>query len=30
MTPDHPPLAPEEDLAEANVHWTTSSTLSAL
>jgi hypothetical protein len=27
--PNHPPLAPEEDLAEANVHWTTSSTLSA-
>jgi hypothetical protein len=24
--PDHPPLAPEEDLTEANVHWTTSST----
>jgi hypothetical protein len=24
--PDHPPLVPEEDLAEANVHWTTSST----
>jgi hypothetical protein len=29
MPPDHLPLAPEEDLAEANVHWTTSSTLSA-
>jgi hypothetical protein len=27
--PDHPPLAPEEHLAEANVHWTTSSTPSA-
>jgi hypothetical protein len=27
--PDHPPLAPEEDLTEANIHWTTSSTLSA-
>jgi hypothetical protein len=27
--PDHPPLAPEEDLVEANVHWTTSSTPSA-
>jgi hypothetical protein len=26
---DHPPLAPEEDLAEANVRWTTSSTPSA-
>jgi hypothetical protein len=26
---DHPPLAPEEHLAEANVHWTTSSTPSA-
>jgi hypothetical protein len=24
--PDHPPLAPEEDLVEANVHWMTSST----
>jgi hypothetical protein len=23
--PDHPPLAPEEDLAEANARWTTSS-----
>jgi hypothetical protein len=23
--PDHPPLAPEEDLVEANAHWTTSS-----
>jgi hypothetical protein len=29
MPPDHPPLAPEEHLAEANVHWTTSSTPSA-
>jgi hypothetical protein len=29
MPPDHLPLAPEEDLAEANVHWTISSTLSA-
>jgi hypothetical protein len=27
--PDHLPLAPEEDLAEVNVHWTTSSTPSA-
>jgi hypothetical protein len=27
--PDHPPLAPEEDLAEANVRWTTSSTPNA-
>jgi hypothetical protein len=27
--PDHPPLAPEEDLAEANIHWTTSSTHNA-
>jgi hypothetical protein len=27
--PDHPPLAAEEHLAEANVHWTTSSTPSA-
>jgi hypothetical protein len=27
--PDHPPLAPEEDLAEANACWTTSSTPSA-
>jgi hypothetical protein len=27
--PDHPPLAPEEDLAEANVRWTTSSMPSA-
>jgi hypothetical protein len=27
--PDHPPLAPEEDLAEANTRWTTSSTPSA-
>jgi hypothetical protein len=27
--PDHPPLAPEDDLAEANVRWTTSSTPSA-
>jgi hypothetical protein len=26
---DHLPLAPEEDLAEANVHWTTSSMPSA-
>jgi hypothetical protein len=26
---DHPPLAPDEDLAEANARWTTSSTLSA-
>jgi hypothetical protein len=26
---DHPPLAPGEDLVEANVHWTTSSTPSA-
>jgi hypothetical protein len=26
---DHPPLAPEEHLAEANVHWMTSSTPSA-
>jgi hypothetical protein len=26
---DHPPLAPEEDLVEANVHWTTSSMPSA-
>jgi hypothetical protein len=26
---DHPPLAPEEHLAEANVHWTTSSMPSA-
>jgi hypothetical protein len=23
---DHPPLVPEEDLVEASVHWTTSST----
>jgi hypothetical protein len=29
MPPDHPPLAPEEDLAEANACWTTSSMLSA-
>jgi hypothetical protein len=29
MPPDHPPLAPEEDLKEANEHWTTSSTLNA-
>ena len=29
MPPDRPPLAPEEDLAEANVHWTTSLTPSA-
>jgi hypothetical protein len=27
--PDRPPLAPEEDLVEANARWTTSSTLSA-
>jgi hypothetical protein len=27
--PDHPPLSPEEDLAEANARWTTSSTPSA-
>jgi hypothetical protein len=27
--PDHPPLAPEEHPADANVHWTTSSTPSA-
>jgi hypothetical protein len=27
--PDRPPLAPEEDLAEANARWTTSSTPSA-
>jgi hypothetical protein len=27
--PDHPPLAPEEDLVEANTRWTTSSTPSA-
>jgi hypothetical protein len=27
--PDHPPLAPGEDLAEANARWTTSSTPSA-
>jgi hypothetical protein len=27
--PDHPPLAPEEDLMEANARWTTSSTPSA-
>jgi hypothetical protein len=27
MPPDHPPLAPEEDLTEANEHWMTSSTL---
>jgi hypothetical protein len=27
--PDHPPLAPKEDLEEANARWTTSSTLSA-
>jgi hypothetical protein len=26
---DHPPLAPEKDLTEANVHWTTSSKPSA-
>jgi hypothetical protein len=29
MPSDHLPLAPEEDLAEANVHWTISSTLRA-
>jgi hypothetical protein len=27
--PDHPPLAPGEDLVEANARWTTSSTPSA-
>jgi hypothetical protein len=27
--PDHPLLAPEEDIAEANAHWTTSSMPSA-
>jgi hypothetical protein len=27
--PDHPPFAPEEDHVGANIHWTTSSTLSA-
>jgi hypothetical protein len=27
--PDRPPLAPEEDLAEANARWTTSSTPNA-
>jgi hypothetical protein len=27
--PDHPPLAPKVDLAEANARWTTSSTPSA-
>jgi hypothetical protein len=27
--PDHLPLAPEEDLVDANTHWTTSSTPSA-
>jgi hypothetical protein len=27
--PDHPPLAPKEHLAEANGHWTTSSTPNA-
>jgi hypothetical protein len=27
--PDHPPLAPEEHLKEASVHWTTSSTPNA-
>jgi hypothetical protein len=27
--PDHPPLVPEEHLAEVNVHWTTSSMPSA-
>jgi hypothetical protein len=26
---DHPPLAPEEHLAEVNIHWTTSSTPNA-
>jgi hypothetical protein len=29
MPPDHPPLAPGEDLVEANARWTTSSTPSA-
>jgi hypothetical protein len=29
MPPDNPPLAPEEHLAEVNVHWTTSSMPSA-
>jgi hypothetical protein len=29
MPPDHPPLAPGEDLTEANVRWTTSSMPSA-
>jgi hypothetical protein len=29
MSLDHLPLAPKEDLAEANAHWTTSSTPSA-
>jgi hypothetical protein len=29
MLPDRPPLAPEEDLAEANARWTASSTSSA-
>jgi hypothetical protein len=29
MPLDHPPLAPEEHLAEANVQWTTSSMPSA-
>jgi hypothetical protein len=29
MPPDHPPLAPEEDLAEAKTRWTTSSMPSA-
>jgi hypothetical protein len=29
MLPDHPPLAPKEHPAEANVHWMTSSTPSA-
>jgi hypothetical protein len=28
-SPDRPPLAPEEDLAEANARWTTSSTPNA-
>jgi hypothetical protein len=29
IPPDHPPLAPEEDLVEANARWTTSLTPSA-
>jgi hypothetical protein len=29
MSPDRPPLAPKEDLGEANARWTTSSTPSA-